>query len=146
MSAGLRPRVWPADRIPESPPGAPPCTQVAPLLEAKRVWRELASGCRVVVSATDVAERRYAALARVESPTALDWRRLSQRERSVVSWAARGLSQKVVALELGLATSTVSSTLRSAREHTGFASSIAMLRAWRAAAACGAPLVLAERL
>jgi DNA-binding NarL/FixJ family response regulator len=142
MSASLRPRVWPADRMPESLP----CTQVAPLLEAERVWRELASGCRMVVSATDVAKRRYMALARVESPTALDWRRLSEREQSVVSWAARGLAQKVVALELGLATSTVSSTLRSAREHTGFASSIAMLRAWRAAAACGALPILAERL
>jgi DNA-binding NarL/FixJ family response regulator len=142
MSAGLRPRVWPADRMLESLP----CTQVARLLDAEGVWRELASGFRAVVSATDVAKSRHATLARVESPAALDWRRLSEREQSVVSWAARGLSQKVVALELGLATSTVSSTLRSAREHTGFASSVAMLRAWRAAAACGAPLVLAERL
>jgi len=84
--------IWPADRMLESLP----CTQVARLLDAEGVWRELASGFRAVVSATDVAKSRHATLARVESPAALDWRRLSEREQSVVSWAARGLSQKVV--------------------------------------------------
>jgi DNA-binding CsgD family transcriptional regulator len=71
----------------------------------------------------------------VETPVALDWGRLSERERSVLSWAARGVAQKVVALELEIAKSTVSKTLRSARQRIGFASSAQMLRAWCAVGA-----------
>jgi DNA-binding NarL/FixJ family response regulator len=132
MSAGLASWSQPADLMLESIV----CTWADPLPtgEAERVWRELALGRWVVFSATDLAASRYATLAPVESPAALDWRRLSDREQSVLSWAASGFCQKVVALELGLAKSTVSKALRSARERMGFASSVQMLRAWRAAA------------
>jgi DNA-binding NarL/FixJ family response regulator len=132
MSAGLASWSQPTDLMRESIV----CTPAAPLPAgvAERVWRELALGRWLVLSAMDLAASRYATLAPVESPAALDWRRLSDREQSVVSWAARGFCQKVVALELGLAKSTVSKALRSARERMGFASSVQLLRAWRAAA------------
>ena len=61
-----------------------------------------------------------------------DWRTLSGRERDVLEMVTAGTPQKVIALELGLAPSTICEALRSTRERLGFGTFADLARAYRA--------------
>jgi DNA-binding NarL/FixJ family response regulator len=103
-----------------------------PAEEAARIWRELAGGrCQVLVAADQAGERRVVVALMGDSPRA-DWSGLTARERQVVVLASRGVSQKVIAIDLRLGTSTVSQVLRRVRERFGFASLTELTRAFRA--------------
>ena len=52
---------------------------------------------------------------------AVAWTTLSEREASLLARASRGELQKSIAIEIGVAQSTVSSTLHAARRRLGFA-------------------------
>jgi DNA-binding CsgD family transcriptional regulator len=66
--------------------------------------------------------------------TTVDWRALTAREHSVLSMVAAGAAQKVVAIKLRMAPSTVSAALGSARRRLGFPSFGRLVRAFCAAA------------
>jgi DNA-binding CsgD family transcriptional regulator len=73
-----------------------------------------------------------AALASIPSgpPPYLDVRCISPREARIVALVARGASQKVVAIELRLGLSTVSTALRQVRERFGLHSNAELSRAY----------------
>jgi len=83
---------------------------------AQGLWCQLLSGQIVVVSALKSGARMHFRLApAAEFPD----RVLTQRERRVLEYAAQGHTSKVMALELGLAASTVSGRLTSAAKKLG---------------------------
>jgi DNA-binding NarL/FixJ family response regulator len=100
--------------------------------EVARIWHEVASGQWSSLASADIGAVSYVAMRRVsdESP---DWARLTTRERDVVELAAGGVAQKVIATNLGLARSTVSSVLAEARRRMGFMTCAQLLRAYLAA-------------
>lgn len=88
--------------------------------EAAPVWTSLVAGGWTVVDSMDhtgdrvvVAKRRHAST--IERPHA----QLSEREREIVARAARGESNKSIAIELGIAPSTVAGHLTSAAAKLG---------------------------
>ena len=103
-----------------------------PAQEAARLWRELAGGrCQVLVAADQAGERRVVVALIGDSPRE-DWSGLTVRERQVIVLASRGLSQKVIAIDLRLGASTVSQVLCRMRQRFGFASLTELTRAFRA--------------
>jgi DNA-binding CsgD family transcriptional regulator len=101
-------------------------------LETRRIWCSMASGHCHTLAAVDTGQTGHVAIRRASGRLA-DWQALSDREREVVALVADGFAQKVIAMKLGLAPTTVSSNLDSARKRLGFASHAQLLRAY-----CGA--------
>jgi DNA-binding CsgD family transcriptional regulator len=127
-------RDWPSPPTAEDSPLLAPGTPV-PEEEARSIWRELALGHWEVIHALDADGRRHLAIVpRAHNPkvSPVDWRALRARERYVVAMVARGCPQKVIALKLGMAPSTVSAAFQSARVRLGFASPNELVRAWKA--------------
>lgn len=82
------------------------------------LWRGLVSGRWSIVDRFDTDGRRYL-VARRNDPSMPDPRALSLRERQVVGFAALGHSNKLIAYELGLAETTVSTNLARAMRKLG---------------------------
>jgi DNA-binding CsgD family transcriptional regulator len=101
------------------------------LSEVARIWGELALGSWRAVASVDIGGTSHVAVRRVGAKT-IDWTRLSARQRDVIELSAFGLAQKVVAIKLGLAPSTVSSVLASVKRRFGFATLGHLVRAYGA--------------
>jgi DNA-binding CsgD family transcriptional regulator len=86
--------------------------------EALEIWRGLVDGRWSLVEQFDHDGRRFI-VAHSNAATTADPRRLTARERQVAGCAALGHSNKLIAYELGLAPSTVSLLLSSARKKLG---------------------------
>jgi DNA-binding NarL/FixJ family response regulator len=97
--------------------------------DVARIWREIASGQWIPLASVDVGAVSYVAMRRASSKE-VQWRRLREKERSVVDLMAQGFAQKVVAMKLGLAPSSVSSLSRSAHKRLGFRALFQLLRAY----------------
>jgi DNA-binding CsgD family transcriptional regulator len=96
-----------------------------------RILREAGVGSRLALAT--VRE-----LAPPSGRSAVDWTVLTARQRRILALVSRGRAQKVVALELGLAQSTVSATIRAARLRIGLPSLAHLVCAYAAAAAAAA--------
>jgi DNA-binding NarL/FixJ family response regulator len=80
-----------------------------------RLWQLMATGEAAIVGSFFGRSRCGLLLQRVESPTAV----LSGRRRRILEEVLRGLSQNAIAIDLGLAPSTVASDARVALETLG---------------------------
>lgn len=88
---------------------------------ALNIWEGLVAGRWSLVDHIDTDGRRFV-LARRNDPDAPDIRGLTLRERQVISYAAQGHANKLIAYQLGLSTSTVSGHLARARQKLGLQS------------------------
>ncbi len=86
--------------------------------EAVRLWSNLVAGRWTIVDRFDHDGRRFHA-AIVNDPRCCSIRRLSPGETQLVAMAVRGMSQKVMALELGADEATVSRRLSRAMKKLG---------------------------
>lgn len=86
--------------------------------QAMEIWRGLVDGRWSLVDWFDSDGRRFV-IARPNAPTVDDPRGLTLRERQVVTYAALGESSKLISYRLGLAKSTVSGLLSSAKRKLG---------------------------
>lgn len=99
-------------------------------------WRALVAGKWSLVDHFDHDGRRYLVARDNTLPTGQRMgSRLSQREQQVVSLAAIGHSNKLIAYELGVGVSTVGGYLRTAASKLGAASRVELIRAARDASA-----------
>jgi DNA-binding CsgD family transcriptional regulator len=112
-------------------PGSPLFAPGTPLSdeEAAVIWRELALGHWTVLAATDSQGVRHVAIEPASSKPMVAWGALSATQRRVLALIARGLPQKVIAMMLGMAPSSVSSAFQSARVRLGFGTSYELVRA-----------------
>jgi DNA-binding CsgD family transcriptional regulator len=94
---------------------------------ALSLWRGLVDGTWSLVERFDSDGRRFL-IARRNEPGVLDPRGLSLREKQVVSFAAMGHSSKLIAYELGIEKSTVSSHLTAAMHKLGVDNHVALVR------------------
>ena len=94
--------------------------------EALTLWRGLVAGRWSMVDHFDRDGRRML-VARRNAPEAPDPRRLSPRERQIVGFAALGHSNKLIAYELGLSTSAVSTQLANAMGKLGLKSRVELV-------------------
>jgi DNA-binding CsgD family transcriptional regulator len=127
--ASWSPSTGPSDS-PLLAPGAP----LAPE-EAATIWRELALGRWRVVAAMDANGQRHLAIVPAPPQPVIHWRALGARQRYVLALVARGYAQKVIAMKLGMAPSTVSAAFQSARLRLGFPSPSDLVRACQGAGA-----------
>jgi DNA-binding NarL/FixJ family response regulator len=97
--------------------------------EMARIWREIASEQWSPLASLDLGAVSYVAMRRASSKE-VQWARLTEKERGVVDLMAQGFAQKVVAMKLGLAPSSVSSLFRSAHKRLGFRAPFQLLRAY----------------
>jgi DNA-binding CsgD family transcriptional regulator len=122
---------------PSSPqaPGSPLFAPGTPLSdeEAAVIWRELALGHWTVLAATDSNGVRHVAIEPASSKPTVAWGALSATQRRVLVQIAHGLPQKVIAMKLGMAPSSVSSAFQSARVRLGFGTSYELVRACQGA-------------
>ncbi|MCZ7680272.1 MAG: helix-turn-helix transcriptional regulator [Sandaracinaceae bacterium] len=86
--------------------------------EALALWRGLVDGTWSLVERFESDGRRYL-VARRNEPGVLDPRGLSLREKQVVSFAALGHSNKLIAYELGIGKSAVTLHLTAAMQKLG---------------------------
>jgi len=96
---------------------------------AARIWREIAAGHWSTVTGIDAGGMRQAVMSR-ESAKPIDWCALSPTHRGVLALVADGLPQKVIAMKLGMAPSTVSAALDATRRLLGFDSLNRLVRAY----------------
>jgi DNA-binding NarL/FixJ family response regulator len=96
---------------------------------AVRIWREIAAGHWSTVTGIDAGGLRHAVMNR-ESAKPIDWRALSPTHRGVLALIADGFPQKVIAMKLGMAPSTVSAALNATRRQLGFDSLSRLVRAY----------------
>jgi DNA-binding NarL/FixJ family response regulator len=96
--------------------------------QAACIWSEIASGQWNTLAGTDSGGLRYATMSRGFAKP-VEWFALNQVQCEVLELMAGGFAQKVIAMKLGLAHSTVSSALGSARRRLGFATLGQLLRA-----------------
>ncbi|MCH2109652.1 MAG: helix-turn-helix transcriptional regulator [Polyangiaceae bacterium] len=82
-------------------------------VEAVKAWKGLLSGQWSVVDRHDSAGRRYIVLHKNREKVS-DPRGLTEDEARVVAYAARGLANKMIAYQLGVSESAVTTQLRSA--------------------------------
>jgi DNA-binding CsgD family transcriptional regulator len=100
--------------------------------------RTVANQMGRVLSELRVANRRALALRPEVQPLGplpargADWVTLSERERSMLAHITQGAQQKVIAIELGLAASTVSKSLHATRRRLGYESICDLTRAFGA--------------
>ena len=95
--------------------------------EAIAIWQAMVAGRWSLLDHFDSDGRRYV-LAHRNDPHAPDARGLTLRERQVVAYAALGHSNKVIAYELGLSSSTVGGHLARARAKLALPSGAALQR------------------
>jgi DNA-binding NarL/FixJ family response regulator len=123
LAVGLRIRRR-AARFPSEPPRS-----VNPASEdAARAWQGLVEGGFSLVDQFDHDGKRYVVARRNER-----WGRvatLTQREEHIVALAAAGHSNKRIALELGVCTSTVALHLGNAAAKFGVEGRVAIIRAY----------------
>ncbi len=86
------------------------------------LWSQIEAGQWSVVDEHDHKIRRYVLVQTADAHA------LTRRERQVVAYASRGLSNKVIAYELGIASSTVSTHLSCAAAKLGVQSRGAVIR------------------
>jgi DNA-binding NarL/FixJ family response regulator len=91
--------------------------------EALELWQALVLGRWSLVDQFDSDGRRYL-IARKNEPWVVDPRKLTQRERQVVAYAALGKGNKLIGYSLGLSTSTVATHLASAMKKLGLRSRV----------------------
>lgn len=96
-------------------------------LSAVELWQGLVAGRWSLIDRCDSDGRRYY-VAHKNEPQLPAPRALSLRERQVVSYVVQGHSNKLIAYELGLDTSTVSNHLRSAQRKLGVRSRTELVR------------------
>ena len=104
---------------------------------ANQLWHELQTGSWSVIDQVDRDQRRFL-LARENAPPTRDARAMTARERQVVEYASLGNSNKVIAYELGISASTVSTHLSHAAAKLGLRSRSAIIQTY-AALAVGPP-------
>jgi DNA-binding CsgD family transcriptional regulator len=97
-------------------------------VEAVGLWQGLVRGEWSLVDHVESDGRRFV-LARRNPPPVHDPKALSERERHVSAYVARGLSNKYVGYLLGLAPSTVASHLANAARKLGVTSRQELIRA-----------------
>jgi two-component system nitrate/nitrite response regulator NarL len=97
---------------------------------ALELWRGLVDGSWTLADYFESDGRRYL-VARRNEPTPLAPCTLSLRERQVLAFAARGQSNKLIAYQLGLSTSTVGVHLSRAVRKLGVGSRMEAVRAFR---------------
>lgn len=131
---------WPARATPSDSPLFAPGAPMSPV-EAATIWRELALGRWQVLAAIDANGTRHLAIAPAAPKPGILWRALGVRQRYVLALVARGCPQKVIAMRLGMAPSTISAAFQSARVRLGFSSANELVRACQ-----GAGEALAEAL
>lgn len=98
--------------------------------DAVSAWRGLVTGRWTLVDSYERGGRRYI-LARENAPVAGGPRTLSERERQVISLAALGRSNKLIAYELDLAHSTVRVLLSRAAAKLGVTSRAELIQLWQ---------------
>lgn len=99
------------------------------LHEVGRTWREIAAGQWIALAGVDAGGLRHAVMRR-DSAKAVDWLALNTVQRKALALTASGCPQKVIAMKLGLAPSTVSGALQIAHRRLGFGSLSQLLRAY----------------
>jgi DNA-binding CsgD family transcriptional regulator len=97
--------------------------------EVGRFWREIAAGQWITLAGVDSCGMRHTVMS-CDSAKAVNWQALSPMQRDVLALVADGSPQKVIAMKLGLAPSTVSGSLQGARKRLAFASLSQLLRAY----------------
>jgi DNA-binding NarL/FixJ family response regulator len=95
--------------------------------EAVEMWRALVDGRWSIVDRFDRDGRRFL-IAHENEPQALEPRALTPRERQVVTFAAMGHSNKLIAYELGLATGAVGRYLAVAMKKLGLRARVDLAR------------------
>lgn len=95
-------------------------------LQALALWKGLVDGQFSLVDHFDTDGKRYILLKR-NAPETLKHRALSFRERQVLTAAAQGLSNKLIAYELGLTDSTVSTLLQRAFQKLNISSRLQLI-------------------
>jgi DNA-binding CsgD family transcriptional regulator len=97
-------------------------------------WKGLVAARWTLLEHFERDGRRYL-LARKNDPTVPDFERLTERERQVVAFASLGHQNKLIAYELGIATSTVGVLLSRAMKKLGVPTRARMIEAFRRRAA-----------
>jgi DNA-binding CsgD family transcriptional regulator len=97
-------------------------------------WKGLVAARWTLLEHFEKGGRRYL-LARKNDPIVPDFARLSERERQVVAFASLGHQNKLIAYELGIATSTVGVLLSRAMKKLGVPTRARMIEAFRKHAA-----------
>lgn len=98
--------------------------------EALAIWRALAEGQWSLVDHFDLRGRRYL-IARPNDSEPRAWDSLTERERAAVALAAMGHTNKLIAYELGLATSTIGMQLSRATRKVGVRSRVELIAAYK---------------
>jgi DNA-binding CsgD family transcriptional regulator len=88
--------------------------------EVARIWREISAGQWSTLTGVDAGGLRHAVMRR-ESAKPVAWPVLNPVQREVLALTASGFPQKVIAMKLGLAPSTVSGALQTAHKGLGSA-------------------------
>ncbi|MCC6899506.1 MAG: helix-turn-helix transcriptional regulator [Polyangiaceae bacterium] len=97
--------------------------------EASLLWEAMVLGRWSLLDHFDTDGRRYV-VARVNEPVTHPLADLSERERQVTGLAANGRSNKLIAYELGVAESTVSTLLSRAQRKLGAADRVDLIRVY----------------
>jgi DNA-binding CsgD family transcriptional regulator len=97
--------------------------------EVARIWREIAAGQWSALAGVDAGGLRHAVTCR-DAAKPVAWQVLNHLQREVLALTASGFPQKVIAMKLGLAPSTMSGALQRAHKLLGFGSLGQLLRAY----------------
>ncbi|MBI3205754.1 MAG: hypothetical protein HYZ29_29730 [Myxococcales bacterium] len=97
--------------------------------EASLLWEAMVAGRWSLLDHFDTDGRRYV-VARVNEAVTNPLADLSERERQVMGLAANGRSNKLIAYELGVAESTVSTLLSRAQRKLGAADRVDLIRVY----------------
>jgi DNA-binding CsgD family transcriptional regulator len=95
--------------------------------EAMDSWKAMVQGRWSIVDQFENDGRRYL-VAYVNRPIAPRVASLSMLERTVISWAALGHSNKLIAYELGVSASTIAVGLRRAKQKLGVSNTVNLVR------------------
>ena len=121
-------------------------TEADSTANTSQLWRDLLDGNVQLVESFTADDRCVLVLQRT-APGQAGRRALSNRERQVVTLAARGMANKAIGYELDLSTSTVGSHLKSGLDKLGIASRVELARhATRLLVADDAPAGLADEI
>ncbi len=99
--------------------------------EALGIWTALVSGRWTLVDHFDHDGRRYVVARKNDPDVTPSADILTRRERQVVSYAAMGQSNKLIAYTLGLSASTIAMHLSNAAAKLGVKSRVALIQAFR---------------
>jgi DNA-binding NarL/FixJ family response regulator len=101
---------------------------------AIEAWGALVSGRWSLVDHFDHDGRRYVVAKKNDPDVGASRASLTRREQQTLAYAAMGHSNKLIAYELGLATSTVAVHLSSAAKKLGVSSRVTLIEVYRAIA------------